>query len=71
MADKEPVLLPTNVLPSHYDLTIDLNLETFVFNGSVDAQVRVTGGKSFQLHSLDLEFQENAVELSWFDGEVM
>lgn len=64
------VLLPAAVVPSHYNITIDLDLENFVFSGVVEISVHVVGGKSFQLHSLDLEYGEGAAALHYEEGGV-
>ncbi|CAJ2501512.1 Uu.00g043650.m01.CDS01 [Anthostomella pinea] len=49
-------LLPTNVIPRHYDLTLEPDLEKFTFNGHVvidfDVQEET---KSISLHTLELD----------------
>jgi len=62
------VLLPAALVPSHYNITVDLDLDNFVFSGVVEISVHVVGGKSFQLHSLDLEYGEGAAALHYEEG---
>ncbi len=38
--------LPRNVIPDHYDITLDLDLETFTFSGEVGIDIRVESATS-------------------------
>lgn len=49
-------LLPTNVVPKHYDLTLEPDLTKFTFDGTVVIDVDVAEtSKSISLHTLELD----------------
>ena len=67
MPSAEAVVLPDNVRPSHYDLTLTPNFDDFTFAGEVDIQVRVeSGATEIMLNCSEIEIQEASV--SWTDG---
>ncbi len=54
---QSPHRLPTSVLPTRYDLTVEPDLDAATFSGSVDVAVEVTEQVDhIVLHALDLEF---------------
>lgn len=55
-------LLPTNVVPHHYQLELEPDFDKFTFNGKVviDLDV-VTDSSSITLHALDLEIHGGKV----------
>lgn len=56
-------LLPANVIPRHYDLTLEPNFEDFTFKGHVVIDVDVVDdSKSISLHTLELEIQSAQVK---------
>ncbi|KAH9429076.1 hypothetical protein MCOR02_010488 [Pyricularia oryzae] len=55
-------LLPTNVVPKHYDLTLEPDLEKFTFNGSVVVHLDVAeDSKSISLHTLEIDVKNAKV----------
>ncbi|TLS26201.1 hypothetical protein PpBr36_05272 [Pyricularia pennisetigena] len=55
-------LLPTNVVPKHYDLTLEPDLEKFTFNGSVVVHLDVAeDSKSISLHTLEIDVKSAKV----------
>lgn len=51
-------LLPTNVVPTHYDVTLEPDLEKFTFKGTVLVEFDVKEEtKSISLHSLEIDIQ--------------
>lgn len=49
-------LLPTNVVPNHYDLTLEPDFTKFTFDGTVVIDVDVAeDSKSISLHTLELD----------------
>ena len=65
MADVcKPDLLPANVVPRHYDLSITPDLKEFVFSGTVRIDVDVvTSTDSIELHGLDVIINSAQVTL--------
>jgi aminopeptidase 2 len=56
-------LLPANVVPRHYDVTIEPDLEKFTFEGKVAIDLDVAEeSKSISVHTLDLKLHEVKVE---------
>ncbi|WPH01164.1 aminopeptidase 2 [Acrodontium crateriforme] len=55
-------VLPKNVKPLHYDLTLEPNLETFKYEGTVSIELDVIEDtKSISLNTVDLEILETKV----------
>jgi aminopeptidase N len=51
--------LPRSVVPDHYDITLDLDLESFAFNGEVGIDVRVEEPISqIVLNTADIDIKE-------------
>jgi aminopeptidase 2 len=49
-------LLPTNVIPKHYDVTLEPDFEKFVFKGTVLVEFDVKEEtKSISLHTLEID----------------
>lgn len=60
-------LLPNNVVPSHYGLTLEPELELHAFKGAVTIDLEVTrASNSITLHTLDLEIQSSRASI---DGQ--
>jgi len=60
----KPDLLPANVVPRHYDLSITPDLKEFVFSGTVRIDVDVvTSTDSIELHGLDVIINSAQVTL--------
>ncbi|EEY19757.1 aminopeptidase [Verticillium alfalfae VaMs.102] len=60
-------LLPTNIVPRHYDVTLEPNFETFRFDGLVKIDVDFAeDSSSITLHALDIDIKHVAVVL---DGQ--
>lgn len=52
-------ILPGNVIPRHYDLTLEPDLENFTFKGTVVVDLDVVEKSSFiSLNTLELEIQK-------------
>ncbi|CAI6095111.1 unnamed protein product [Clonostachys chloroleuca] len=55
--------LPTNVIPRHYEITLEPNFATFKYEGTVTIHLDVVRETaSIALHKLDLEIHETSVE---------
>ena len=52
----KPVVLPTNVVPEHYELIITPNLETCEFDGEMTMSVAcgIAGTDTVELHSKEI-----------------
>lgn len=62
-------LLPANVVPTHYDLTLEPDLTKFTFNGTVIVDLDVAeDSKSISLHTLELDIHSTKVSS---DGKVI
>lgn len=62
-------LLPTNVVPKHYDLTLEPDLTKFTFDGTVTIDVDVAeDSTSISLHTLELDIHSVKVSA---DGKVV
>lgn len=59
---KDRVLLPAKVVPRHYDLTLDPDLDKFTFDGTVIIDLDVVEDtNSISLNTLELEIQSSKV----------
>lgn len=55
-------LLPANVVPTHYDLTLEPDLVKFTFDGTVVIDLDVAeDSKSISLHTLELDIHSAKV----------
>ncbi|KAF2353536.1 hypothetical protein FHG87_015707 [Trinorchestia longiramus] len=55
MSSDNLYLLPKNVVPSHYDLSLFINFEDLSFKGDVSIQVKITSPtKVIKLHGVGL-----------------
>ncbi|KAK0363073.1 Aminopeptidase 2 mitochondrial [Friedmanniomyces endolithicus] len=55
-------VLPKNVKPTHYDLTLEPNLETFKYNGTVTVDLDVKEDtKSISLNTYEIDIQETKI----------
>ncbi|KAK7970779.1 hypothetical protein PG996_000791 [Apiospora saccharicola] len=56
-------LLPTNVVPRHYDVTLEPDFEKFVFNGTVVIDFDVQEeSKSIALHTLEIDIHSAQIK---------
>lgn len=63
MAEQERVLLPGDVCPKRYDITLKPDLERFTFGGSVSVEVEVKAAtQRVVLHATELEFHSVVLE---------
>ena len=66
MPSAEAVVLPDNVRPIHYDLTLTPNFDDFTFDGEVDVTVRMEPGTTeIMLNCAEIEIHSATV--SWTD----
>ena len=55
-------ILPANVVPKHYDLTLEPNFESFTFNGTVIVDLDVVeDSTSISLNTLDIDIQSTKI----------
>lgn len=55
-------LLPTNVIPKHYHVTLEPDLTNFTFDGTVVIDLDVNeDSKSIQLHTLELDVHNASI----------
>jgi puromycin-sensitive aminopeptidase len=63
MAEQERVLLPDDVIPKRYDLTLKPDLERFTFSGSESVDVEVKAAtRRIVVHATELEIHSAALE---------
>ena len=68
MPSAEAVVLPDNVRPVHYDLTLTPNFDDFTFAGDVDITVRMEPGTTeIMLNCAEINIKSAAV--SWTDTD--
>ena len=66
MPSAEAVVLPENVRPVHYDLTLTPNFDDFTFDGEVDVTLSMEPGTSeIMLNCAEIEI--NSATVSWTD----
>eukprot|EP01104_Vermistella_antarctica_P014067 TRINITY_DN4366_c0_g2_i1.p1 TRINITY_DN4366_c0_g2~~TRINITY_DN4366_c0_g2_i1.p1 ORF type:complete len:905 (-),score=311.21 TRINITY_DN4366_c0_g2_i1:47-2638(-) len=59
----ERVLLPTDVVPTHYGIALTPNFVDFTFKGVEDIEVNVVKAtKSITLHSFEIEIDEDSIQ---------
>ena len=68
MPSTDAVVLPDNVRPVHYDLTLTPDFDAFTFAGEVDITVQMAPGTSEIVLNCD-EIEITAASLSWTDGD--
>ncbi len=55
-------LLPANVIPRHYHVTLEPNFEKFTFDGTVAIDLDVAeDSKSISLHTLELDIHSSKI----------
>ncbi|ORZ34473.1 aminopeptidase [Catenaria anguillulae PL171] len=67
---EEREILPTNVVPTHYNVELTPDLESFTFEGSVDIQVKIVEAtsvvkvnvKELELHAARISLSHNKAE---------
>ena len=58
-----PFRLPRHTIPNHYDIRLELDLETFTFTGSVGADIEVTESTDeVVLNVADVEIKSAAID---------
>src|SRR5690606_3608297 len=67
MAEKQRVLLPTNVRPTIYRIHLTPNLETNIFEGTVEVELQVNEDSNFISFNA-LELKVNKATLTKADG---
>ncbi len=66
---ENPFRLPRHVLPSHYDIRLELDFDRLAFDGTVDIQIGVNQAtQEIVFNSADLEY--HSIELSGTEGTV-
>ena len=56
-------LLPTNVVPRHYDVTLEPDFEKFIFKGTVVIDFDVQEeSKSIALHTLEIDIHSAQIK---------
>lgn len=64
-------LLPSNVVPRHYDVTLEPNFETLKFDGLVKIDVDIAeDSKTVTVHTLEIEIKNAVLSVSSLDGKV-
>ena len=70
MPSADAVILPDNVRPVHYDLTLTPNFDDFTFDGEVDITVRIRPGTTeITLNCAEIDIKSAAVSWSDTDGQ--
>ena len=70
MPSADAVILPDNVRPVHYDLTLTPNFDDFTFDGEVDITVQMQPGTTeIVLNCADIDINSAAVSWADTDGE--
>lgn len=70
MPSAEAVVLPDNVRPIHYDLTLTPNFDDFTFAGDVDITVRMEPGTTeIMLNCAEIDIESASVSWTDVDGE--
>ena len=64
------VRLPSNVTPTHYDVNLDVNIDTFAVTGSVNITCSVNSETKYILiHAKDMRIEEGGVGVQVSTGE--
>ena len=70
MPSADAVILPDNVRPVHYDLTLTPNFDDFTFDGEVDITVQMQPGTTeIVLNCAEIDIKSAAVSWADTDGE--
>ena len=70
MPSAEAVVLPDNVRPVHYDLTLTPNFDDFTFDGEVDVTVSMEPGTTeIMLNCSEIEIHSATVGWTDVNGE--
>ena len=70
MPSADAVILPDNVRPVHYDLTLTPNFDDFTFDGVVDVTVQMQPGTTeIVLNCAEIDIKSAAVSWAGTDGE--
>ena len=70
MPSADAVILPDNVRPVHYDLTLTPNFDDFTFDGEVDVAVQMQPGTTeVVLNCAEIDIKSAAVSWTDTDGE--
>ena len=70
MPSADAVILPDNVRPVHYDLTLTPNFDDFAFDGEVDVAVQMQPGTTeVVLNCAEIDIKSAAVSWTDTDGE--
>ena len=70
MPSADAVILPDNVRPVHYDLTLTPNFDDFTFDGEVDVTVQMQPGTTeIVLNCSEIDIKSAAVSWADTDGE--
>ncbi len=70
MPSADAVILPDNVRPVHYDLTLTPNFDDFTFDGSVDVTIQMQAGTTeIVLNCAEIDIKSAQVSWAGTDGD--